>query len=628
MALPPVFAELKAQTGEFVAKMREAGDEVEHMAHRGEPAFARVSAVGKAALFGIGGAAVAVGGMSLEMADTFEKSHSRLEAALKAAGSNFEELKPEVDKTSKAMENYGFTNAQTEEALSRLVTATQDPKKSMDEMGLAADIARARNIGLSDASDLVAKAMTGNLRPLKQMGIDLPIAASSALKLQQAHDHLTAAQAAVNAVTAKYPDAASAASKGHAAYEAATAKVTAAQEKLKQQSGASDEIIKALTQRMGGQAAAASATFAGKVEVLKTKAEDLGAKIGLALIPVLVQLASVVGDVINWFERHKTVAEALGIVVGGVLTVAIGAYVAGLISAAATSVASFATMLTSAWAWATGTEAAGAAALLPFLPIVLAVAAVGVAAYELYKHWDQVWGYIKRVTEDAWKLIKQVFGWIVEVAIFPAKLEIAALEYVWHNAWSAIGTAASWAWDHVLKPVFDAFTGAWDTIKSATGGVADFLKGVWSAITGVIKSGINDVLTAVNTVIGFLDGIQIHIPSVGVGPIHTPGFDWGGLGIPKVPYLSAGAVVTRPTLALIGEAGTEAVVPLTGANGRAAAAAGWGAGGGGGVTVHLTLQVAGSLDSATMPQVEAALDRFAADLSDELAAGRSSTRAA
>ncbi len=627
MALPPVFAELKAQTGEFVAKMREAGDEVEHMAHRGEPAFARVSAVGKAALFGIGGAAVAVGGMSLEMADTFEKSHSRLEAALKAAGSNFEELKPEVDKTSKAMENYGFTNAQTEEALSRLVTATQDPKKSMDEMGLAADIARARNIGLSDASDLVAKAMTGNLRPLKQMGIDLPIAASSALKLQQAHDHLTAAQAAVNAVTAKYPDAANAASKGHAAYEAATAKVTAAQEKLKQQSGASEEIIKALTQRMGGQAAAASETFAGKVEVLKTRAEDLGVKIGLALIPVLVQLASVVGGVVNWFERHKTVAEALGIVVGGVLAVAIGAYVAGLIGAAATSVASFATMLASAWAWAAGTEAAGAAALLPFLPIVLAVAAVGVAAYELYKHWDQVWAFIKRITEDAWKLIKQVFGWIVEVAIFPAKLEIAALEYVWQHAWSAIGTAASWAWDHVLKPVFGAFTGAWDMIKSATGGVADFLKGVWSAITGVIKSGINDVLTAVNTVIGFLDGIQIHIPSVGVGPIRTPGFDWGGLGIPKVPYLAAGALVTGPTLALLGEAGTEAVVPLTGAHGRAAAAAGWG-GGGGGVVVHLTLQVAGSLDSATMPQVEAALDRFAADLSDELAAGRSSTRAA
>jgi hypothetical protein len=36
--------------------------------------------------------------------------------------------------------------------------------------------------------------------------------------------------------------------------------------------------------------------------------------------------------------------------------------------------------------------------------------------------------------------------------------------------------------------------------------------------------------------------------------------------IPDIPYLAEGGIVTRPTLAMIGEAGAEAVVPLTGAN--------------------------------------------------------------
>jgi hypothetical protein len=86
---------------------------------------------------------------------------------------------------------------------------------------------------------------------------------------------------------------------------------------------------------------------------------------------------------------------------------------------------------------------------------------------------------------------------------------------------------------------------------------------VWRGIQATVKGGINLLIGALNTLIRGLDAIQIHVPTVGVGPFHTPGFDWDGLHIPQIPKLATGGVVTAPTLALIGEAGPEAVIPLS-----------------------------------------------------------------
>jgi hypothetical protein len=57
------------------------------------------------------------------------------------------------------------------------------------------------------------------------------------------------------------------------------------------------------------------------------------------------------------------------------------------------------------------------------------------------------------------------------------------------------------------------------------------------------------------------------------------GFDLGGINIPG---FADGGIVTKPTLAVVGEKGPEAIIPLTGPN------AGAGMGGGGGVTVNVT----------------------------------------
>jgi hypothetical protein len=49
-------------------------------------------------------------------------------------------------------------------------------------------------------------------------------------------------------------------------------------------------------------------------------------------------------------------------------------------------------------------------------------------------------------------------------------------------------------------------------------------------------------------------------------PGWVPGLGGKGFDVPEIPMLADGGIVNSPTLALIGEAGPEAVVPLSGRN--------------------------------------------------------------
>lgn len=340
-SLPPVFVELKANVGEFKTAMGEARTEIDHLKTRGQSGFTQFAAFGKAALFGLGTAAVGLGGMALKMADDFEKSHAKLQQAIKDSGNSFEAFSPQIDASQKKMEALGFTSAQTQEALANLTTGLGSPAKALKDMGLAADVARFKHIDLATAATLVTKAEEGNLKALKQMGIDLPIAGGGAKALAQAQQNLSTELAKTKTFLAAHPNALSNVSKYHLVYMQMLDKVHASQVKVNAAQVSGKEIITALTQKVGGQATAVTETFSGKVEVLKIKVENLGSSLGLALIPKIEALVTGLTKTWDWFKRNKTVAETLAIAIGTTLTVAIGAYVVNMARAAAATVIAF-----------------------------------------------------------------------------------------------------------------------------------------------------------------------------------------------------------------------------------------------------------------------------------------------
>jgi len=105
----------------------------------------------------------------------------------------------------------------------------------------------------------------------------------------------------------------------------------------------------------------------------------------------------------------------------------------------------------------------------------------------------------------------------------------------------------------------DIVTGAFNAVKEVATVVGDAIAYYFKTVFGAIKFEINAIISLANIAIRALNGIHISVPSwiPGIGG-QSFGFD-----LREIPHLADGGIVTKPTLALIGEAGAEAVVPLS-----------------------------------------------------------------
>lgn len=93
-----------------------------------------------------------------------------------------------------------------------------------------------------------------------------------------------------------------------------------------------------------------------------------------------------------------------------------------------------------------------------------------------------------------------------------------------------------------------------DFIKTAIEGSVDFIKGYLDTVLNFYKSIFNGIAKLWNSTIGKL---SFKVPD------WVPGLGGKGFNVPQIPQLAEGGIVTGPTLAMIGEAGPEAVVPLS-----------------------------------------------------------------
>ena len=128
----------------------------------------------------------------------------------------------------------------------------------------------------------------------------------------------------------------------------------------------------------------------------------------------------------------------------------------------------------------------------------------------------------------------------------------------------AILTALYFKFDGVRKIVDTVF----DAITTGVKFSFDAIKTYFSAVLNVYKSIFNGIASLWNNTIGKL---SFSFPS------WVPGLGGKGFSVPNIPMLAEGGIVTGPTLAMIGEAGPEAVIPLSKMGGM-----------GGGITVNVT----------------------------------------
>ncbi len=201
--------------------------------------------------------------------------------------------------------------------------------------------------------------------------------------------------------------------------------------------------------------------------------------------------------------------------------------------------------------------------------------------------WDAVWGYAVNVWNSLVDLV------VDSVTAIPGLLATAG-QAIWSfftglwdgivagamavpgllgEAASAIGTFFSDLWHGVVDNTTEIVTSGYNNVvnfissipgrireigpkvaeaarsigRSIANGLSEignFATDLGKKVVGVLKSGINAVIRSINSGIADIDN---SLP----------------VSLPRIPQLARGAVVDQPTLAVIGEAGREVVLPLS-----------------------------------------------------------------
>jgi len=128
----------------------------------------------------------------------------------------------------------------------------------------------------------------------------------------------------------------------------------------------------------------------------------------------------------------------------------------------------------------------------------------------------------------------------------------------------------------LLAAAYIKFEGFRKVVDNVFGAIKWWITNVsiplFKTLMDTVKTIFNGIASLWNNSIG---KIQIKIPDIKGLPGRGQTF-----GVPKIPMLAEGGIVTSATLAVVGEKGPEAVIPLN-------RAGEFGMGGGGNVTIHV-----------------------------------------
>jgi hypothetical protein len=364
---------------------------------------------------------------------------------------------------------------------------------------------------------------------------------------------------------------------------------------------AAQELILEKTSKQAGAFAENSSDLGSQQAILAAKMENLKTTIGNMLLPVLQELMVVAQPLLEFVQANITwIAPLVGAIAGlaagikiwtaaqWLLNIALDANPIGIVIVAVAALTAafiylyqnvewFHDFINKNWPILVGLMLGG-------LPAIAAA---------IYVYWDEIVQFTQWMIDSIIGILSNIYDvitWPFRVAIdavvsffgaLPGRIQ-GALGSAWSIITAPFVTAFDWVmqqgakigdWFYrlpgtvqgYLSSLFNIITypfrTAFDSIVNAAKGVGDWFYRLpgqinqWlSNIGNIIKYPFEQAFNAIKTLWNNTIGrINFTIPS------WVPGI--GGRGW-QAPRLAEGGIVNRPTLALIGEAGPEAVIPL------------------------------------------------------------------
>lgn len=456
----------------------------------------------------------AIGGLTA-LAAQAETSDTKLQAAFKNMGkTSGKSLKQLEDQATDLGEKLTFDDEGIKEAQAALLTFGTVSGKQFDRaLEGAADYAAATGTDLTSATKLFGKALAD---PEKALG---KLAKVGVVFTDQQEDQIKALTEAGDTA------------------------------------GAQEIILAGLESRYKGVNEALSNTAAGDTAQALEDLQNAGEDLGSIFLPILAGLAQGVSAFAHFVQDNMGTIRPIIEGIGDVFATVFGFIANTIIPGIAAAFSGFG---------GSGDVFAGV-----FRTIGQVVDWIAKNVFPvLLTIIGQVVAFIRENGPVIGSVLGQAFGAIANVAkvvvpillniakvVFPILLTAAGLLFKGlDGAFKLIGGVFEVA-GKVVDTVVKGITGAWNLLATIT-------TAIWNGITGTVKGVINGVIDILNGFFGFLNGISFGIGPFDVGPVHIDAVTFDPFNLPLIPKLAEGGIVNSRTLALIGESGPEAVVPL------------------------------------------------------------------
>lgn len=275
------------------------------------------------------------------------------------------------------------------------------------------------------------------------------------------------------------------------------------------------QYVLAMTKDAQGDFARTSDGTANSTKIFQASLQDLGTSIGTNLLPIITPIIQKLTEWINKFQELSPETQKI-ITIIGLIVAAIGP-VLMIIGTLITSIGAIIGVLGMITA--------------PMIGIAAIIAAVVAAGIALYQNWDTI--------------------------------KAKALEI-----WTAITTT----WNSIKESIRNTIENIVSNVTSKFNSLKTSVENIWNTIKSAM---INPIQTAKDTLLGIIDTVKSWFP-INLGNIFnfkTPHINIGSKSVTvgdktitvptfDVEWYARGGIFDQPTLAGIGEAGPEAVVPL------------------------------------------------------------------
>lgn len=324
------------------------------------------------------------------------------------------------------------------------------------------------------------------------------------------------------------------------------------------------ELMTGLKGQVGGVAEEMGGTAAGKVEILKQNFSDIQETVGGMLVPALSFLTDVGSKVMAWMQDNQGVVQALAIVIGILTLAIIGANIAmwamamnpvvliilAIVVAVGILIA-IVVLLVTHWkqVWAAVTAAMHAA-----------MTWITARGAQFTAWWTSMWGKVGAWIRSVWTGFTSWVSTTWNNFMNGIRVGLAIIGAAWNLAWSRIGAFIANVWNnYIVAPIRNAWNWIQNAIRTGLGIINRVWNSVWNGLGGIVRGVFNGILGAieggVNGAIGLINGMIGAVNSVG-GAV--------GIHIAMIPsvHLPRFATGTRNApggLALVGERGPEVV---------------------------------------------------------------------